>query len=143
MKVNGIIFTSRVLDGAFPAYGAIIPKKYEINLKVNSAVLLQTLKLASLFSRDSAYSTKFEINKKVLKVTAISPTLGDNTNEIAIDETDVSDFIISANAQYLIEALNVLSNEINLHFIDSKSPIVITSPKDESYLYLVMPLRSE
>lgn len=143
LKTAGMTFVSRVLDGAFPTYDKIIPKSYKVTLKVNASTLLQTLKLASLFSRDSAFSTKFELDKQILKVIAVSPVLGDSSNEVTVENTSNETFSISANAQYLIDALSTQSGDINLHFIDQKSPIVITSPSDSSYLYLVMPLRSE
>lgn len=143
LKIGGMTFISRVLDGAFPTYEKIIPKSYKVSLRMNVNNLLQTLKLASLFSRDSAYSTKFELEKNTLKVIAVSPVLGESSNEITVENGSAEPFLISANAQYLIDALSAQDGDIDLHFIDQKSPIVITSPADDSYLYLVMPLRSE
>ncbi len=143
ISVGRTTFITRVLEGAFPAYEAIIPKTSPVSLSISSAVLLQSLKLASLFSRDSAYSTKIDVEEKKLKVTAISPSLGENSNEITVSNGPTEGLTISVNAQYLIDALGALSGDIDLKFIDSKSPVVITLPKDLSYLYLLMPLRSQ
>jgi len=140
--IDQVKFTTRILDGTFPAYEAIIPKGKKIVTKINSNVLLQSLKMASIFSRDSAYSTKLELEKDKLKITAISAQLGESKNEISLD-APVESFEISANAQYLIDALPNLPKEIELAFVDQKSPIVLSEPKSESYLYLVMPLRTE
>jgi DNA polymerase-3 subunit beta len=98
--------------------------------------------MASLFSRDSAFSTKLELTGKKLKITAISPQLGESKNEIDLDEP-VDGFEISANAQYLIDALPNLVGEIELALVDQKSPILLSDPKSDKYLYLVMPLRAE
>ncbi len=133
---------TRVLDGAFPAYEAIIPKSKKIEVRLSAAAFAQSLKLASLFSRDTAYSTKLELKDKILKVTATSPTLGENTSEITLEKAAASSLTISANAQYLIEALAVIDGDVNLAFTDEKSPIVLTIPSNPHYLYLVMPLRS-
>lgn len=135
-------FTTRVLDGTFPAYEAIIPKQRKITVKINPNTLLQSLKVASLFSRDSAFSTKLELKGRKLLVTAISPQLGESKNEVDLD-AEAEDFEISANAQYLIDALPNLKDEVEMSLVDQKSPIVLTEPKSEGYLYLVMPLRAE
>lgn len=141
-KVGDIELTSRILDGKFPDYAAILPKKKELSVTVAATALLQSLKLASLFSRDSAYSTKLTFEGKKLKIQATSVQLGENTNEITLSATVDQPLTISANAQYLIEALAHLSGDINLELVDAKSPIVLR-PKDRDYLYLVMPLRLE
>lgn len=143
VQVGAMTFITRVLDGTFPAYEAIIPQKRPVSLRLNAALLLQNLKLASLFSRDTAYSTKLEVSSNKLRVISISATLGENSNEMTIKNGPSEILTVSANAQYLIDALTVLSGDIDLIFIDSKSPIVITLPTDDRYLYLVMPLRSE
>lgn len=141
---NGIRLTSRVLEGAFPAYEAIIPKSTTQQVQLNGALLLQDLRLASLFSRDSAYSTKLGIGENKLKVTAVSAQVGESSSEITLDVAVKSALTVSVNAQYLIEVLGVLSGEIELGFIDEKSPIVVKSTNKDftDYIYLVMPLRS-
>ncbi|HSX41776.1 MAG TPA: DNA polymerase III subunit beta [Candidatus Saccharimonadales bacterium] len=133
---------TRVLDGTFPAYEAIIPKTKKLEIRLRSESLLQSLKLASLFSRDSAYSTKLELDGTKLRLSAISATIGENTNEITLEKAVSENLTISANAQYLIDVLAVLTGDIILSFVDDKSPIVLTVPGEANYLYLVMPLRN-
>lgn len=135
---------TRVIEGNFPSFENIIPKAHELSVTLNSQVLLQSLKLASLFSRDSAYSTILEIKGDNLTITANSPVLGDNSNNINLNKKAEKDFKISVNAQYLIDILSVLSGDIELQFIDQKSPVVVLpSSEEKRYLYLVMPLRGE
>lgn len=132
--------TSRLLDGAYPNYRGILPKSHKVKFTVSSASLLQSLRLASIFSRDSAYSTKIEQVNGKLKITATSAILGENTNELTIEATE--SFNLSVNAQYLIDALQVLKGDVVVSVIDQNSPLVITLPTESSYLYLVMPLRN-
>lgn len=143
VRIGPLSFVTRVLDGSFPAYEAIVPKTKKISLRLNAATLLQNLKLASLFSRDSAYSTKLEIDGNKLRIISVSATLGENQNEMTLEKPVTEAFSIAANAQYLIDALTVMTDDIDLIFIDQKSPIVISLPNNDQYLYLVMPLRSE
>ncbi|QQG49748.1 MAG: DNA polymerase III subunit beta [Candidatus Berkelbacteria bacterium] len=135
--------TSRILEGKFPDYAAILPKKSELKVTVASSALAQSLKLASLFSRDSAYSTKLTLEGDKLRLHASSVSLGDNVNEVTLNTPVDKPFAISLNAQYLIEALSHISGEVSLEFVDSKSPIVLRPSAGADYLYLVMPLRLE
>lgn len=134
---------SRTLDGAFPAFEAIIPKTKKFSLKLNAAQLLQGLKLVSLFSRDSAYSIKLQFSAKKLTMNATSSQFGDSTQEIELPENIDEPFTITLNAGYLIDVLTVLSGEIELICLDPHSPLVVKTPLVPNYTYLLMPLRGE
>jgi len=136
-------FTTRVLEGNYPDYQAILPKKSQFEIDLDGNELLQSLKLASLFSRDSAYSTKLSLADSILKVSSISPQLGESSNTISLKGPVKEPLAISINAQYLIDVLNVLSGEIKLSLNDANSPLVVRSADLKDYLYLIMPLRSE
>lgn len=136
-------FVARTLEGAFPAFEGKIPTKS--NIKVNCVIssLSQALRAASTFSRDSAFSTKLELSGKLMKITAVSPVLGEASSEIELETEVTSPLTISLNAQYLLEPLQVITGEVELSFIDQNSPILLRTPTLPNYLYLLMPLRSE
>ncbi|MEX0594676.1 MAG: DNA polymerase III subunit beta [Patescibacteria group bacterium] len=137
------ILVSRLIDGNFPSFESRIPKSKNISVTGSGAALLNALKVASLFSRDSAYSTKFLIKKDSIEVIAISPQLGESKSAVAVGNDSEKDFSISLNSQYLIDALNALNGDFILEFTDENSPIVAKFANEDNYLYLVMPLRSE
>lgn len=134
---------SRVIEGTFPAYEAIIPKSRPLEIKAEGTELLKSLRLASLFARDSAYSVKFKLDGSQLIVTAVSAQLGENSNKVKIDPPSTNDLIVSLNAQYLIEALNHFPRAVKLGLSDKNNPLVLTELDNDRYLYLLMPLRSE
>lgn len=142
-QINDTVLISRVLEGNFPSYETIIPKSAKLTVKVGVTVLLQSLKIASLFSRDSAYSTKLELIGKKLRIIAVSAQIGENVNEIELEKEVDEKFTISLNAQYAIDLLSTVSGDVEIGFIDNKSPIVFRLPELPEYIYLLMPLRSE
>lgn len=142
-SIGLIALTSRLLDGNFPPYEAIIPKKMSLEVSINSHQLAKSLKLASLFSRDSAYSTKILLEGDTMKISAVSPQIGENTNELKLAAPVAVPLTISLNAQYLIDGLGAVEGDAKVGFIDAKSPITVAPIKDSDYLYLLMPLRSE
>lgn len=136
--------TSRILEGKFPDFAAILPKKKEVSAVLAASAFVRSLKLASLFSRDSAYSTKLILEGTKLAIEATSVQLGENRNEITLERAVEAPLTISANAQYLIEALGHISGSVQLELVDHKSPIVLRPVKSDSeVLYLIMPLRNE
>ncbi len=142
-KINKVILISRLIDGTYPAFDAIIPKDKKVEVEGNGTALLNSLKVASLFSRDSAYSTSLKIKSGIMEIVAKSPQLGESKSEVAIENIGQSDFSTSLNSQYLIDALNALSGDFKLEFNTESSPIVMRFLDDINYLYLIMPLRSE
>lgn len=134
---------SRLIEGNYPDYISILPRDKSVTLTVSVSSLLQSFRLASLFSRDSAFSTKLEFKESTLKITAISPQFGRSSNELALNKPVNSPLTISVNAQYVIDVLSVLSGDIELSINNPRSPIIFTLPRNKSYIYLVMPLRSE
>lgn len=142
-SINKTILISRLIDGKFPNYQTIIPNDKKLIVTGSGPALLGALKVASLFSRDSAYSTKLNINGDKIEVVAISPQLGESRSEVAVKNEQDSNFSISLNSQYMIDVLNAVSGDFILEFNSESSPIVAKFPTLPKYLYLVMPLRSE
>ena len=141
-KGDGANFTSRLIDGSFPNFEAIIPKTKNIEITTKSSDLQKALRIACLFSRDSAYTTSLILEGNNLEINAVSPQLGETSNKVVVDNPSNQPFKISVNAQYLIDVLSVLGDEVCISFIDQKSPIVVTIPKKSYFTYLVMPLRT-
>jgi DNA polymerase-3 subunit beta len=136
--------TSRILEGKFPDFAAILPKKKVIQATLAASAFSRSLKLASLFSRDAAYSTKLSVEGAKLLIEAASVQLGENQNEVALERPVEQSLTISANAQYLIEALAHINGTVALELVDHKSPIVLRPVQGKTEtLYLVMPLRNE
>jgi len=135
-------FISRTLEGRYPDFAVIIPQKKREEVLLSAASLSQSLKLASLFSRDSAFSTKLNFKDKQLIVTAVSPQVGNSSNELELTEGVKQEIAISINAQYFLDFLTRVGGDVNIGIVDEEKPIVLSLPKEENYLYLVMPLRN-
>jgi len=134
---------SRILDGAFPAYEAIIPTTQKLTTKVNASELLQGLKLVSLFSRDSAYSVKVALSGQKMEISATSSQFGDSINRVNLMSEVAEPLTITINAQYLIDVLQVMTGVVELSFLEPDKPVVVKSPALKHYTYLLMPLRGE
>ncbi len=137
-----IKLVSRLNEGIFPDYEDIIPKKYSTNILVDKNLFNNNLKKTSIFS-GKLNEVKMEIDpdKKTLKLRASSSDLGESTTTIPI-EADGEELVINFNHRYLIDGLRfITSDKIILKFNGENKPLFITGVKDDSFYYLVMPIK--
>jgi len=145
-RISDIELVSRLIDGQFPAYRAIIPESADTSFDIATAELARITKVASLFARESAGSVKLEIKAEgEVSVVSNDSEVGGNTSSADCDVSG-DDGEISLNARYLTDALTaVKSPEVTVAISGKLSPCVI-SPAGEGatddYVHIVMPLRT-
>lgn len=135
---------SNLIDGNFPDYRQLIPKKNQTAISLDKNNFTQTTKVASLFARSSGGSITLTTNKdkNTLSIHSIASELGENTSEI---EAKISeDGQITLNSRYLNEALSVIDgDEIEFSFNTKISPCLLKSTnKNTNYYHIIMPLKS-
>ncbi len=132
---------SRMMEGSFPDYRQIVPKKYGAEILISKEGFMNSLKLSGIFSANSnEIKLKVLENKKAIEISSSDQSLGDN-NYILPAKIEGSAKEIFFNWKYLSDGLKaVKSEEIFFGMNDDNKPAVIKSPKDISYFYLVMPI---
>jgi len=142
-EAGEIVVSSRILEGEFPDYKSIIPKSSKLRVIVDKEELQRSVKLASVFARESDNVVKFLLKKDKLEVLADSKTSGKQKTSLDVKtEKGSVDVEIAFNYRFLEELLNsIKGEEVVMELTDSKSPGVFTDPKDASYLHLIMPVK--
>lgn len=137
--------TSRLIDGNFPDYRQLIPKKSETVIAIDKSDLVRITKIAGLFARESGGSVTLsaDSDKKTVAIHSIASEFGENTSEaevISITESGK----VTLNSRYLTEALSVVDgNEVEFRFSGKLSPCVLTEKTNKpNYLHIIMPLKS-
>lgn len=136
---------SRLIEGTFPDYLAIIPDKATTKAVVDTRELAGALKVASYFAREVANNIKITIGKDdKIVIHAVSPQAGQSTSTLtAVISGEALE--IAFNGKFLADGLQALGQEkALLSFSGSLSPGGLY-PGDGSkdYLYIVMPLKLE
>lgn len=143
-RVDETEIISRLIDGSFPDYRQLIPKKNETEFIINKSEFSRITKIAGIFARDSGGSITLtaDKSKNSLSIHSIASELGENTSEAEAKVT--SDGQVTLNYRYLIEALNVIDgNEISFGFSGKLSPCMLKSTDSKSnYYHVIMPLKS-
>lgn len=144
-NVPQVQFTSRLIEGEFPNYQDIIPKKSETQVSVSGKEFLNQIKSASVFS-GKTNEIKLEINSKrgIIEISSQSPDIGEYNSQIPA-KIKGNDTKIAFNHRFLIDGLlNIGSDkekEVVLELTGEEGPAVLKSSGDQSYLYILMPIK--
>ncbi len=145
-RLGEVELVSRLIEGQFPNYRQIIPKKAETSFDISTAEFARITKVASLFARESAGSVKLEIQAEgQVRIMTSDSEVGGNVS-MADCEVSGDDGEISLNARYLTDALAVIKSPEVTFAISGKLSACVLSPAgegtDDDYIHIVMPLRT-
>jgi len=145
-RMTDIDLISQLIEGTFPDYKQIIPTSYTTHSVADTGELLNAVKIASFFARESANIIRFRIAPGDqgmggrLTIMATSSELGDNVSEVdsAVEGEPIE---IAFNARYLMDVLSVLSaQQVALQTSSPSSPGVLKPVGDESFVHVLMPM---
>ena len=140
---NGTELTSRLVEGIFPDYIQIIPKEFNTRANLPVGELLSGAKSASLFSRSGLNDVRVNLisSEKAIEVYSTDNQTGEQKMRINSEIKGASNKIV-LNHKYLVDGLsNIGAAEITMDVIDENSPCVLKPLGDDSYLYIVMPIK--
>lgn len=134
---------SRLIDGNFPDYKAVIPKQFQNEAVVSKNELINALKLASAFvGRTNDVTLKVGDGKKVLEVLSADNALGENCYKIPL-KLKGDKFSLVFNWKYLLDGLKIYKNdEVVLGINASDRPVIIKNPNEPFLIYVAMPIKS-
>lgn len=137
-------FFTKLLVDSFPEYAVILDKTNFIPAKIDRSNLIKTLRRSSCLLSGQFIATTFDFAPEVLKVSMQNKEVGQLQEEVSLDEFTGNAFGIRFYAPYLLNGLQVFSDEcIQFHLHNQTKPIIFET-KGENYhlLYLVMPVAS-
>lgn len=141
LEAGSAIMSMRLVEGNFPDYNQVVPKKVPHLMVAERDSLLQTVRRVSLLSSERARGIKLNVQEDSLEVSANNPDLGEASEDVKVkyggDEIE-----IGFNSRYLLDVLNVLPDNENVEISlkDQLSPGVVRGI-DKDYCYVVMPMR--
>lgn len=134
---------SRLIEGEYPNYEEIIPTKFKTHVIVKRDEFLSQIKAASLFSgKVNEVKIKIDTNGKEVQVSAQDPDIGESQSSISA-KVEGESIETSFNHKFLIDGLlNIKSSEVAFDLSKEEGPCVLKPVGDASYIYVVMPIKS-
>ncbi len=141
VKRDDVTFTSKLIDGRFPDYAAVIPIGADREVKLDREVLRAALQRAAILSNEKYRGVRVEVSPGQLKINAHNPEQEEAQEEIEA-ETTVDGLAIGFNVNYLLDALSALRDEhIIIQLRDANSSALVREASSEKSRHVVMPLR--
>ena len=141
VKRDDVGFTSKLIDGRFPDYEAVIPIGAEKEVRVDREVLRAALQRAAILSNEKYRGVRVEISPGQLKINAHNPEQEEAQEEVEA-ETKIDGLAIGFNVNYLMDALGALRDEfIVIALRDANSSALVREAGSEKCRHVVMPLR--
>lgn len=141
VKRDDVTFTSKLIDGRFPDYEAVIPIGADKEVRMDREVLRASLQRAAILSNEKYRGVRIEVSPGQLKISAHNPEQEEAQEEVEAD-TRVSDLAVGFNVNYLLDALGSLRDEnVVLALRDANSSALVREASNERCRHVVMPLR--
>ena len=137
---SGITLITKVIDGKFPDYERVIPN-YNNHLEMNRIQIQHALQRAAILSNEKFRGVRFVLTEKNLSIISSNSEQEEAQEEIeTVYHGEALD--IGFNVNYLLDGLNNINSETAIFsFGDSNSSILITTPDNLEFRYVVMPMR--
>lgn len=145
--VENVEFTSRLIEGEFPAWQKIIPATFATKAAGPKTEFMRVVKMASIFARESGNIIKLNLaplekGKATLAVNAVTAQVGSASGTIDVT-LEGKGGEIAFNYRYLLDVFSVFEQEeFVFEMNESLNPGKITSPSggDNSF-HIIMPVR--
>ena len=140
-QLPGYELTARLIDGIYPSYEKVIPAKSQTVVRASTEELRRVTKVVSLFARDAGYVLKLRCEPGQIVISANTNEVGDNVASVDAS-LEGAGLGIAFNARYVSDVLNLIdSPEVEMLFNGTLLPGLVRAPGDDSYRYVIMPVR--
>jgi DNA polymerase-3 subunit beta len=141
LQMPNFVLTTRLIEGQFPNYEAVIPRSHPGRLILARGTLSAALRRVAVMAEERNKPVKFALAPAALKLSAVTHDLGEAEETLDIDYAGTQ-VTIGFNSRYLLDAMSPLESEqVVFEFKDSLSAGVIKSVEDDGYCCVIMPMR--
>ena len=143
-KYNDVYLVSRIIQGQFPDYKQVIPKKTVTKISIRTKTLLEAAERAAVIAAGSANIVRFEIKESALHLAASTPDVGTIDEKVEAEIKGGKGGQIAFNIRLIVDILKVVETEkVVIELSEALGPGVIKQEDKGEYLYIVMPIRTQ
>lgn len=131
--------TVRLVEGRFPDYDVVIPKKPTIRALMPREALRAALRRAQIMTDHEFKPVKLEFGPDRLHVRGQAAELGE-ADEV-LDTSCDGTVSLGLNSRYLLETCEcMLSEQITMAITDPRNPVAISGEGDQGFQAVIMPI---
>lgn len=141
LLMDGLRFTSKLIDGEFPDYRRVIPAANDKRATIQTEALAKAVDRVATISSERGRAVKLALVDQTLTLSVTNPDAGEAREEIDIDY-DGPPIEIGFNARYLQDSLAVLGGDtILLKLGEPGAPAILQPREGSDLLTVLMPMR--
>ena len=143
-RLGDAYLVSRLIQGAFPDYKQVIPKKSTTKIILEKKSFQEAAERSAIIAQGSANIVRLEIKGKKLQLTANTPDVGAIQELVEADVKGGSKAQVAFNIRLITDMLKVVSSDkVILELTEALGPGQIRQDGESDYLYIVMPIRTQ
>lgn len=134
-------FSSRLIEGEFPAFERVIPAESKTTVILDKDELLRSVKLVSVFARDYSNIVICDFKNNELRLRPKTDAGNDNgaSQEIELKGEEQK---VAFNYKYLLDFLNnTSSKKITIEILRPDAPVIFKQEGNSEFLHVIMPVR--
>lgn len=140
-ELGPLTLTTKLIEGQFPDYERVIPKKSSYRLLCDRAPLREALARVSILANEKFRGVRLEVTDAGLKLVAHNPE-NEEAEESIPARFEGERLVIAFNAGYLQDALGAVEGEtVEFGFTDANSSALLSAPGAAECRYVIMPMR--
>ena len=141
IQLEGIRFTSKLIDGRFPEYERVIPEESSNELRAEKPVLRSALQRTAILSNEKYRGIRLIIRDSGVVLQAHNPEQEKAEEEVEVEYSG-DDIEIGFNVNYLLDAIGAVEgDDVTLSVVDSNSSCLVRGLGDKDSKFVVMPMR--
>jgi DNA polymerase-3 subunit beta len=138
---NGVVLTSKLIDGTFPDYTRVIPTGNDKLLRLDPRSFYEGVDRVATIATEKTRAVKMALEPDRVTLSVTSPDNGTAAEEVPADYKS-DGFEIGFNANYLKDILGQIEGDtVELHLADAGAPTLIRQNEKSPALYVLMPMR--
>ncbi len=138
-EFDSTIFTTRLIDGKFPNYRAVLFTEQETSVIIKRRQFIEALERASLFTRVEKVPVIIQVTDGVLEIGTTS-RLGKAQEQYNVEQRGKNEKA-AYSPKFILDMLKTMAGEqVEFRFEGSRQALI--KPEDsEDHLYILMPVR--
>jgi DNA polymerase-3 subunit beta len=136
------VFVTRRIEGTFPNYKQLIPKECGTKVTLMADELSSAVKRVALMAQhNSPLKVAVNVEDMTLSLSATTQDIGDASEDLMV-KAQGQDVEIAFNHAFLMDGIGSADSEqLDLEVQDALKPGLLKTGGDDSFLYLLMPVR--
>jgi DNA polymerase-3 subunit beta len=136
-----IVMTTKLIDGRFPDYEAVIPMATDKALIINRSAMTHALQRAAILSNEKYRGVRLDLDPGTVRVVAHNPQQEEAVEDIEA-EHEFEKLKVGFNVNYLLDALSSIDGEkVRIALRDANSSCLVTDIDSDAVRQVVMPLK--